>query len=97
EIPSQFLVFAGLSQLLDATKLKPRRAGLAGLLAGLTLGASAMARIDAFIYLPAVLVSVFVVALMARRASTERAVAVRLVIGTSTGLAATGVLAVADA
>jgi hypothetical protein len=54
EIPSQLLVFAGLALLWDVTG--PRRptgwpALTGGLVTGLVLGGSAMARIDAFLYL----------------------------------------------
>ena len=54
EIPSQLLVFAGLALLWDVTG--PRRptgwpALAGGLVTGLVLGGSAMARIDAFLYL----------------------------------------------
>lgn len=54
EIPSQLLVFSGLALLWDVTG--PRTAGrtgswAGGLVTGLVLGASAMARIDAFLYL----------------------------------------------
>ena len=54
EIPSQLLVFAGLSLLWDVTGRGPssdRGALGGGLVAGLVLGGSAMARIDAFLYL----------------------------------------------
>ena len=62
EIPSQLLVFAGLALLWDAVPpriAEPRTAqpGIvspriaAGLVAGLVLGGSTMARIDAFLYL----------------------------------------------
>jgi hypothetical protein len=54
EIPSQLLVFAGLSLLWDVTG-PVRRTGppalAGGLVAGLVVGGSAMARIDAFLYL----------------------------------------------
>jgi len=54
EIPSQLLVFAGLALLWDVTGER-RRTGAAalagGLVAGLVLGGSTMARIDAFLYL----------------------------------------------
>ena len=54
EIPSQLLVFAGLALLWDVSG-ESRRQGAAGLaggfVAGLVLGGSAMARIDAFLYL----------------------------------------------
>ena len=49
EVPSQLLVFAGLALLWDAVGPRPRIA--AGLVAGLVLGGSTMARIDAFLYL----------------------------------------------
>ena len=62
EIPSQLLVFAGLALLWDAVQprtAEPQVAGsrvvrprlAAGLVAGLVLGGSTMARIDAFLYL----------------------------------------------
>ena len=54
EIPSQLLVFAGLALLWDVTGPQ-RRTGwpavAGGLVTGLVLGGSAMARIDAFLYL----------------------------------------------
>jgi hypothetical protein len=58
EVPSQLLVLTGLSLLWDLTAPERLRAGArisgpawgAGLVAGLVLGASAMARIDAFLY-----------------------------------------------
>ena len=51
ELTSQLLLFAGLSLLWDLTG--PRRAPSlsAGLVAGLVLGGSTMARIDAYVYL----------------------------------------------
>jgi len=56
ELVSQFLVFAGLALLWDVTGPRPQRrtgpAALAGgAVAGLVLGASMTARIDAFLYL----------------------------------------------
>ena len=62
EIPSQLLVFAGLALLWDAVQPRPaqprtaqprivRPRLAAGLVAGLVLGGSTMARIDAFLYL----------------------------------------------
>jgi hypothetical protein len=62
EIPSQLLVFAGLALLWDVTGPRAlgrrvveaswdRRALARGLVAGLVLGGSTMARIDAFLYL----------------------------------------------
>ena len=48
ELPAQLLVFAGLALLFDA--VRARRA-VPGLLAGLVLGVSCLARIDAFAYL----------------------------------------------
>jgi hypothetical protein len=60
EIPSQLLVFAGLALLWDVTG--PRRASgraalAGGLVAGLVLGGSMMARIDAFLYVVPVAVA----------------------------------------
>jgi len=54
EIPSQLLAFAGLALLWDITGERRRTGGAAlagGLVAGLVLGGSTMARIDAFLYL----------------------------------------------
>ena len=61
EIPAQLLVFAGIALLFDA--VRSRRSGVgAGVLAGLVLGASCIARIDAFSYLiPLVVVATVLV------------------------------------
>ena len=64
EIPSQLLVFAGLALLWDVTGSRrptgwPAVAG--GLVTGLVLGGSAMARIDAFLYLVPLAVGLLIV------------------------------------
>ncbi|MCW2724356.1 MAG: hypothetical protein JWN35_1277, partial [Frankiales bacterium] len=53
EIPAQLLLFAGLTLLYDVTRRRERLRSplLPGLVAGLVLGASCIARIDAFFYL----------------------------------------------
>jgi len=66
EIPSQLLVFAGLALLWDVTgPQRDRRTGNAalagGLVAGLVLGGSALARIDAFLYLVPIAVALLLV------------------------------------
>ena len=61
EIPAQLLVFAGVALLFDA--VRSRRSGVgAGVLTGLVIGASCIARIDAFSYLiPLVVVATVLV------------------------------------
>ena len=97
EIPSQFLVFAGLAMLCDATKDRCARPGVYGFLAGLTLGASTMARIDAFVYLAPVLVAVVAVALVAARSDPRRRALARVAVTTGVGFGVTGVIGLADA
>ena len=77
ELPAQLLFFAGLALLWDAVRL--RRAA-AALVAGLVLGISCVARIDAFVSLPPLVVVATVLALagMAR-------VGAALVAGTAVG------------
>ena len=93
EIPSQLLVFAGLALLWDVTG--PRAAGrtssaaggralAGGLVTGLVLGGSAMARIDAFLYL----VPIAAALLFVRAGRTGLAVAL--------GLAVSATLAIVD-
>lgn len=64
ELPAQLLVFAGLALLWDA--VASRRTGL-GLLAGLVLGVSCTARIDAFFYLVPLVVLATVLVLAGRQ------------------------------
>lgn len=97
EIPSQFLVFAGLAMLCDTIARKPSRPGIYGLLAGLTLGASTMARIDAFTYLPPILLALVVLALRATRTKPAYRDLVRIGTGAFIGLALTGAIGTADA
>ena len=79
ELPAQLLVFAGLTLLHDA--VRARRA-VPALLAGLVLGASCLARIDAFSYLiPLVLLATVLVLAGATR------VAAALVAGVALGAA----------
>ena len=97
EIPSQFLVFAGLAMLCDAIARKPARPLIYGLLAGLTLGASTMARIDAFTYLPPILLALIVLALRVAHSKLQNRHLVRIGVGTFIGLALTGAIGTADA
>jgi hypothetical protein len=64
EIPAQLLVFAGLALLLDA--IARRRGLLPALCAGLVLGVSCIARIDAFFYLVPLVAFAAVLALAGR-------------------------------
>ncbi len=89
EIPSQLLVFTGLALLWDVTGPRTaRRTGTAalagGLVTGLVLGASAMARIDAFLYL----VPIAAALLFVRAGRTGLAVVL--------GLAVSATLAIVD-
>ena len=65
EIPAQLLVFAGLALTWDAVRRR-RDALLPGLVAGLVLGVSCIARIDAFFYLVPLLLLVTVLVLAGR-------------------------------
>lgn len=81
ELPAQLLVFAGLALLFDA--VRSRRA-VPGLLAGLVLGVSCLARIDAFAYLiPLTMVATVLVLAGAARlgAALAGGVAVGAVLG----------------
>ena len=81
ELPAQLLVFAGLAMLYDA--VRPRRA-VPALLAGLVLGVSCLARIDAFAYLiPLTMVATVLVLAGAARvgAALAAGVAVGAVLG----------------
>jgi hypothetical protein len=66
EIPAQLLVFAGLALVHDAVSRR-RDALLPGLVPGLVLGVSCLARIDAFFYLVPLTVLVTVLALAGAR------------------------------
>jgi len=86
EIPSQLLVFAGLALLWDVTGPRrpagwPELAG--GLVTGLVLGGSAMARIDAFLYL----VPLAVALLLVRAGRTGLAVAAGAAVSAGVALA----------
>lgn len=95
EIPSQLLVFAGLSLLWDVTSPGAgrvrrsggrRRAGgqlAGGLVAGLVLGGSTMARVDAFFYLLPVAAGL----LLLRAGRTGLAVMVGMLVPTAVALA----------
>ncbi|MDQ1485887.1 MAG: hypothetical protein QOJ62_1580 [Actinomycetota bacterium] len=96
EIPSQFLIFAGLALLFDATSSARRRPGLAGLLAGLTLGASTMARIDAFLYLLPLTAAMFALVLVLPRDDPRRPLRTRTAYGVAAGLTVSGLVAVLD-
>jgi len=74
ELPAQLLVFAGLMLLYDA--VRARRA-VPALLAGLVLGASCLARIDAFFYLvPLLMLATVLVIAGAARVATALAAGV---------------------
>ena len=66
EIPAQLLVFAGLALVHDAVHRR-RDALLPGLVPGLVLGVSCLARIDAFFYLVPLVVLATVLALAGMR------------------------------
>jgi len=95
ELPAQLLVFAGLALLFDAVRRRPREGhgagpggGLVhGLLAGLVLGVSCLARIDAFFYLVPLLMVVAVLTLTGAR---------RLATGVTAGVAVGAVLGYVD-
>jgi len=83
EIPAQLLVFAGLVLVWDALRRR-RDALLPGLLAGLVLGVSCIARIDAFFYLVP-LVVLATVLVLARWPLTAAGVTVGVAVGAVLG------------
>lgn len=89
EIPSQLLVFAGLLLLYDVTRDRDRlrRPLPTGVVAGLVIGASCIARIDAFFYLVPLTAFVAVLALAGSR---------RLAAGIAAGAAVPAVIGYLD-
>ena len=89
EIPSQLLLFAGLTLLVDVIRRRDRRRNPVpvGVVAGLLMGASCLARIDAFVSLIPLIVFLTVLALAGAR---------RLAAGILGGLAVSTGLAVLD-
>ena len=96
EIPSQLLVFAGLAMLWDSTQWRAKRPGPAGLLAGLTLGASTMVRIDAFLYMVPLVLTAAVLTLVFPREHTMRRQRVRWLAGLIGGLVLSAAIGVVD-
>jgi hypothetical protein len=89
EIPSQLLLFAGLTLLFDLTRARGRLRSpvLPGVVAGLVLGASCIARIDAFFYLVPLTMFVTVLAV---------AGAARLAAGVAAGVVVAAAVAYVD-
>lgn len=89
ELPAQLLVFAGLTLLFDAVRRRRSSGGglVPGLLAGLVLGVSCLARIDAFFYLVPLLMVVTVLTLTGAQ---------RLAAGVTAGVTVGAVLGYVD-
>jgi hypothetical protein len=90
------LVFAGLAILWDSTQWRAKRPGPAGLLAGLTLGASTMVRIDAFLYLVPLVLTAVVLTLVFPREHTMRRQRLRWLVGLVGGLVVSAAIGVVD-